>query len=158
MVTAGTLHKEHVLTTPDRLEFAMGTLFDVTNKFGWELQAWAILSNHYHLVALSPEDATSLHQLIGEFHSRLSGELNRLDGAPGRQIWFNYWDTSLTYHRSYMARLHYVHENPVRHKVAKRAESYRWCSAAWFVRNAESAYRKTVYSFPIDRLNVRDDF
>jgi hypothetical protein len=54
--------------------------------------------------------------------------------------------------------LKYVHQNPVHHGIVSNAELYPWCSAAWFARHAQSAFFKTVNSFRIDRLQVRDDF
>jgi putative transposase len=38
------------------------------------------------------------------------------------------------------------------------AANYRWCSAAWFERNAPQAFFKTVKSFKVDRLKVYDEF
>ena len=81
-----------------------------------------------------------------------------MDGTSGRKVWFNSWDTRLTYEKSYMARLAYVHQNPVKHGVVKMARDYRWCSAAWFEQNSERPFVETVLSFPIDKVNVRDDF
>ena len=55
-------------------------------------------------------------------------------------------------------RLHYVHSNPVRHKLVEDATEYPWCSAAWFELNAESSFRRTVFSFNTDKVKVVDDF
>jgi putative transposase len=73
-------------------------------------------------------------------------------------VWFNFWDTKLTYERSYLARLNYVHQNPVRHGLVAKASQYRWCSAAWFERVTPPAMVKTIYGFKIDKLNIHDDF
>jgi hypothetical protein len=35
---------------------------------------------------------------------------------------------------------------------------YRWCSAKWFEHNSDRAWFETVSFFPIDKLNVEDDF
>jgi putative transposase len=73
-------------------------------------------------------------------------------------VWFNFWDTKLTYERSYLARLSYVHRNPVKHGLVMVANQYQWCSAAWFERIGTPAMIKTIYGFKIDALNVQDDF
>ena len=78
--------------------------------------------------------------------------------SPGRQVWFNFRDTELTFEESYFARLNYVHHNAVKHGLVSVANQYRWCSAAWFERTATSAQVKTVYSFNYDRVSVEDDF
>jgi len=64
----------------------------------------------------------------------------------------------LTFERSWLARLNYVHQNPVKHGVVPVANQYPWCSAAWFERTASPAQVKTIYSFKTDRVNVYDDF
>ena len=85
-------------------------------------------------------------------------ELNRLDDKVGRTVWFNFWDTKLTYERSYRARLNYVHQNPVKHGLVAKAVQYRWCSARWFEQTASPAMVKTIYGFKTDLLRVYDDF
>jgi putative transposase len=123
----------------------------------WELQAWAVMSNHYHFVGVS-EQPVSLPVLIRQLHSDTARELNRQDATPGRRVWFEYWDTHLTFEKSYYARLNYVHSNPVHHGLVRVATEYRWCSAAWFEQNADVAFQRMVSSFKYDRLKIPDDF
>ena len=158
MITAGTYEKVHHLHTPERRDLMQTALFGVAAEFGWELQAWAILSNHYHIVARSPDDPATLRRLIGKLHMTTAKALNRLDEAPGRKVWFQYWESHLTFERSWLARLNYVHYNPARHGVAPNAHNWRWCSAAWFAENATPAFRATVEAFKVDRLTVPDDY
>jgi putative transposase len=66
--------------------------------------------------------------------------------------------TKLTFERSYLARLNYVHQNPVKHGLVKVANQYPWCSAAWFERTASPAAVKTIYSFKTDKLKIDDDY
>jgi putative transposase len=91
-------------------------------------------------------------------HTRTGGWLNRLDQTPGRQVWFNYRDTRLTHQRSYLARLNYVHQNPVKHGLVPVANQYPWGSAAWFERTASPAQVRSIYRFKTDRVNVPDEF
>ena len=42
-----------------RLEFLHDSLLGLAEEYGWNLQAWAVFSNHYHFVAMSPPDAES---------------------------------------------------------------------------------------------------
>jgi len=73
-----------------------------------------VFGNHYHFVAHSPEtdaDATSLGPMLGQLHEKTAKWINRLDAAPGRHVWHNFRETKLTYEKSYLARLAYVHGN-----------------------------------------------
>lgn len=158
MVTAATLYKQPLFRTTEALDLLEELLLELTRRSGWTLEAWAVFANHYHFVARNDADAVPLNQLIRELHSRSAIALNKLMASPGQRVWYNYWDTLLTYERSYLARLNYVHQNPVKHGLVAVANQYRWCSAAWFEQVASPAQVKTVYSFKTDRVNVIDDF
>ena len=160
-VTGATYQKAHHFRTRERLDILQRALLTVANDFGWQLEAWALFSNHYHFVARSPtdsQDATNLSKTIGVLHTRTAGWINRLDQTPGRKVWHNFWDTKLTYQRSYLARLNYVHQNAVKHGLVPVANQYAWCSARWFEGVASPAMVRSLYRFKIDALNVRDDF
>jgi putative transposase len=125
------------------------------------LEAWAVFPNHYHFVAHSPQEergAASLSTMLGILHSRTAQWVNRLDGTNGRKVWYNFRETLLTYERSYLARLNYVHQNAVRHGLVKVANQYPWCSASWFERVATPAQVKSIYRFKTDAVRVDDEY
>lgn len=158
IVTAGTLHKEHFFRDAESLDFLESELLHKAKEYGWDLEAWAVFSNHYHFVGHALEDAESLRPFLSHLHTESAREVNRRDGCPQRQVWFNFWETKLTFEKSYFARLNYVHQNARKHGLVPVANQYRWCSAAWFERTATPAQVKTVYSFKTDRVKVIDDF
>jgi putative transposase len=158
IVTAGTYRKEHWFRGPDRLDLLESALLRTMRNSGWRLEAWAAFSNHYHFVAHAGPGATPLRAAIKQLHGETSREVNRRDGTAGRGVWHNFWDTELTFEKSYLARLNYVHQNAVKHGLAAVACQYRWCSAAWFERTATRAQVGTIYRFRIDKLNVHDDY
>jgi putative transposase len=158
MVTAGTLHKELFFRDTERLRLLESQLFRSLYSKQWSPEAWALFANHYHFVARAGEGPTGLKELIGELHSITARELNRLDGLEGRKIWFQYWDTCLTYEKSYYARLNYVHTNAVKHGLVKTAEDYPFCSASWFAEHGDPGFVRKVRSFRCDRVKVEDDF
>ena len=158
MFTSGTYLKAPRLNTPERLDYFLESLFARTEEFGWHLQAWAVMSNHYHCVATSPADPSTLRKMLGKLHMNTAKQLNEWDGTPGRKVWHQFWDSHVTFEKSYLARLNYVHRNPVHHGVADNAENYKWCSAAWFARTAPAAFVKTVQGFKTDLVEVPDDF
>ena len=158
MVTAGTYLKAPHLSSSERLNFFLESLFAHAAESEWKLQAWAVLANHYHFVAASPPEADTLSTFLGKLHMQTAKQLNSWDKTPGRRVWFQFWDSHITFERSYLARLNYVHNNPVKHGVCTVAEKYPWCSAAWFERTAPAAFAKIVQGFKTDRVRVPDDF
>jgi len=157
MVTSATYNKQKFFHTPELLTRLTNLLLNLAEAHGWALQAWAVFSNHYHFVGESAKPAT-LRRFIGKLHSVSAHQLNLEHNAPARRIWFQYWDSQITFHRSFLARLHYVHHNPVHHKLVGNAVLYEWCSAGWFERTADCSFVKTVNSFPTDQLRIPDDF
>lgn len=158
IVTAGTWNKEHFFRSPSHLDVRQEELLSAAERHGWQLEAWACFSNHYHFVGHSPADATSLKRFLSEVHTQSAKRINRCDGTAGRKVWFNFWETQLTYEKSYLARLNYVHQNARKHGLVRVANQYPWCSAAWFERTARPAQIRTVYGFKTDRIRVLDDY
>jgi len=159
MITAGTYHKHHILNTPEKLTRFCRLLFRLCDKHKWHLQAWAVMSNHYHFIALAPHgEHHDLGKLITELHRKSAIGLNQLDNKPERKVWFQFWDSHLTFEKSYYARLNYVHNNPVHHGATNNASDYDWCSLSWLINNTSPAFYKSILNFKIDKVNVRDDF
>jgi putative transposase len=158
LVTGGTLHKRHFFRSEARLNLLEDKLLELAKDFGWQLEAWAVFSNHYHFVGHCQASSAKLKDFSGELHAATAAKLNQEDGEPKRKVWHNYFETALTFQPSYFARLNYVHQNAVKHGLVPVANQYRWCSAAWFERTASRAQVKTVYSFKIDKLKVLDDY
>ncbi len=158
MVTAGTYQKKPVFSGDEKTGMLCKALMDCCTEFLWLLQAWAVFPNHYHFIALKTEQSGALKTLINKLHMTTAKEVNIMDNTPGRRIWFQYWDSCITFEKSYLARLNYVHNNPVHHGMVKLAEEYKYCSGAWFERTANLAFVKTVTSFKTDKIKVVDDF
>ena|SRR5579872_3480794 len=158
IVTAGTYRKAHCFRTAALLDFLQEQLLHLADRYDWNLQAWAIFSNHYHFVAISPSNPENLPTFIGHLHTETATEVNRDRATPGERVWYQYWETHLTYERSYLARLNYVHHNPVRHGLVRVATDYPWCSARWFEQQAARLFYRRVTGLAIDRVNVFDPF
>jgi REP-associated tyrosine transposase len=158
MVTGATLHKARLFSTSEKLDLFEGQLLTLAKQYDWQLEAWAVFVNHYHFVARGHPEALPLAALMNQLHSDTARNLNFLDQCAGRAVWYNFWDTKLTYERSYLARLNYVHQNGVKHGLVSVANQYPWCSAAWFERTASAAAIKTIYSFKTDLLKIHDDY
>lgn len=160
-VTAGTYQKMHYFRGSARLGVLHRGLLAVARDFGWQFEAWAVFSNHYHFVGHSPvgaPDAANLSDMLSVLHTKTAAWVNRLDRTPRRKVWHNFRETKLTYPRSFLARLNYTHQNPVRHKLVAIASQYPWCSAQWFEHKTTPAMAKSIRRFKIDRLQVDDDF
>ncbi len=159
MITAGTFKKYCIFNTSEKLSILENTIQSCLKKYKWTPIAWAVMSNHYHFIASSPDkNSTNLKTMIKEIHTKTAITLNQIDTQKGRKVWFEYWDSCLTYENSYYARLKYVMNNPVHHGIVANAEDYQHCSAGYFKLNADKSIRKRLETYSFDKLKIPDDF
>ncbi len=159
-VTARTRDRLHVLADDELKTWFELHLLELVGAFGWQIEAWCVLSNHYRFVAHSPangDSAVSLRPLLQKLHSLTTKESNRREQVSGRsRLWQNYRETHLTYQRSYLARLNYVHQNAVHHGLARVGSEWPWCSAGKFKASVSPAWLKTIASFKYDEIAAED--
>lgn len=155
-ITGATYLKQHFYRLTESLNRLQDRLFALAREHECTLQAWALFSNHYHLVAQS--EGERLRRMLSHLHSVEAIACNKIDGVAGRKVWYQFWDTELTFQRSWMARLRYTHENAVRHRLVAHATDYPWCSAGWFERTATRSLVETVRRFGVERIRVLDEF
>ncbi|MGE5213937.1 MAG: transposase [Nitrospirota bacterium] len=158
MITAATLHRKTVFDSDTKLDLFRNSVFELAESYRLILQAWAFFANHYHFVASFQNSKATHRDFIRHLHRDLVIRVNSADNTPGRRVMYEFWDTRLTFEKSWLARLKYVHHNPVHHALAAVASEYQWCSARWFETNARPAFVKSVYSLKTDQLKVPDDF
>jgi len=158
IVTGATYQKRSFMSSDKEKEIFLRTLIDRSEFEEWKLEAWAVLSNHYYFIAQAPKSPTNLSSMIRAIHSISGKYFNHLDSLKGRRVWYNYWDTCITHGGLYLARLHYVHVNPVKHGLVDCPEDYSFCSYDWFMRNSEKSFRDSVLQQPMELINIRDDF
>ncbi|HYK03958.1 MAG TPA: transposase [Thermoanaerobaculia bacterium] len=156
-ITAGTHEKQHFFRDPAVLDLLQNTLFSLAAEHHCSLQAWALFSNHYHLV-VAADAGEDVRHMLTRLHTASARGINEHDGVIGRTVWFQFRDTQLTFERSWLARLRYTHENAVHHGLVRDAAQYRWCSAKWFADHARPSFVKTVSSMKIDAVKVYDDY
>ncbi len=158
MVTGAVLYKQPLLNTDEKLANFCETLMERAKMLGWTLDAWFVMRNHHHFIGRSPEDASSLKSLIQAVHSINAKFVNRIDGMPGRKVWYNYWDSCIQSERSYRARLNYVIMNPVKHGLVQHPAEYQFSSYHWFFENTEPAFRQAVLLESTYDEKIEDDF
>ena len=110
MITGATLYSQHLFSTPEKLTLLENELLTLAKLYSWQLEAWSVFRNHYHMIARGNPDAARLDRFVKHLHANTARDVNALDRIKTRQVWYNFWETRLTYERSYLARLNYVHQ------------------------------------------------
>jgi len=95
--------------------------------YGVDIWAWCLMTNHVHLIAV-PETADALGLAVGEAHRRYTRHVNFREGWRGH-LWQGRFASFPMDERYLLATARYVELNPVRAKMVRRPEDYRWSSA-----------------------------
>jgi len=129
-------------------------------QYNWQILAWVILDNHYHIMLEAPEEAGTLVNLIRDLH-RIKGLWIKRKISIAKEVkkvWYNYWDTCITYERSFLARFNYVHHNLVKHGYVKDASQYPFGSYYMLFRQQKDVWLRNEIQYPWDEVKVYDDF
>lgn len=110
-------------------------------RFGVTFQAYSLMTNHTHLIAI-PQETDSLAHAIGEAHRRYTRAVNRREGVSGYLFQGRFYSCPLD-RRHFVAAARYLERNPVRAGLVRAAWEYPWSSAAFHMgRRAEDSLVK----------------
>jgi putative transposase len=159
MLTASTYHKLPLLHTRSDKEIARQNLHSLVATFGYQLTAWVILNNHYHLLIKSRLGA-DLTRLVQQLHGKIAHSLNQLSGVTGRHIWQNYWDSFIRSEAGYWRCFNYIHFNPVKHEYVENMDEWEFSSYRYYLDKYGAGWLEDRFQlFPIkDYADARDKF
>jgi len=89
--------------------------------------AWCLMPNHVHLI-LTPPGADGLRAALAEAHRRYARRINAANGWTGYLFQGRFASYPMD-EAHLMTAVRYVELNPVRAKLARRAEDWPWSSA-----------------------------
>lgn len=113
-LTGSTLYGRKLLADNTKRILIRDILKEAIQKHGITLYAWVILADHYHLL-LRTSEMSPIHRFVKYLHGVSAIKLNRLDGTPGRQVWYQYWDRFPRTERDFWSYFNYIHINPIKH-------------------------------------------
>jgi len=129
-------------------------LLNLVERNNWELLAYFIGDNHYHLLLKASKESQNLPKIIGNIHRYTAIQVNKKDNLSGRQIWYQYWDTVITSKNSLFARFNYIHHNPVKHKYVEHSEDYEFCSFKKYYEDDKISTENTIEKYPYNTVKV----
>lgn len=95
-------------------------------KAGVEVWGWVLMPNHVHLI-LVPSDPDGLRRCLAPVHRRYAGIIHAREKRSGH-FWQGRFGCVAMDEAHLGAALRYVALNPVRARLVKRAEDWRWSS------------------------------
>jgi putative transposase len=134
LLTAACYEHCHHISTPKRRSALLDLLFERFIYAGMEIRAWAVLTNHYHLlVRVHAFDA--LGNVFQRVHGRTARHWNEEDVTAGRKVWYRYSDRAIRSEGHYYTTLNYIHYNPVKHGLVASPYDWEWSSVGWYREN-----------------------
>jgi REP-associated tyrosine transposase len=97
------------------------------------LLAWAIMTNHLHLVVL--QGAAPLGRLMHPIGQRIAYAVHRHWKRKGYVLGYRYFETACRDEAHLRNAIMYTHRNPVEAGLCKEAAEYEWSSARAYASN-----------------------
>jgi putative transposase len=104
-------------------------LSEEANRFGLDILAWCLMTNHVHFVAV-PQTETSLARGFGEAHRRYTRMKNFAQNVRG-YLFQGRFSSSVLDESHLLAAVRYVELNPVQAGMVAYAWDYPWSSAGF---------------------------
>lgn len=132
-------YRRDVFETAGAAQSFVTTLEEAVGRHGWRLQAYVLMTNHFHLVLETPEPnlTVGMHWLL----STVAARFNRFRQESGHLFQGRYQALPIEDSEAMGRVIDYVHLNPVRAKVvpADQVGAFRWSSLARFLRGPRFA-------------------
>ncbi len=131
----------------DRIKDAFTEQLTLTRqRLAFDLLAWVIMPEHFHLLVLPRESLTISHLLSAlkrPFATQVLRRWRELD-APiltrllDRSGQLRFWQQGGGYDRNIVStdeleeKINYIHNNPVRRGLVSKTTDWKWSSARWY--------------------------
>lgn len=103
-----------------------------SKKYSLKIWSYCLMGNHVHFIGV-PMEPDSLAKTFNTLHMRYSQHFNMRNKTAGH-LWQGRFYSCVLDERHLYAGMRYVENNPVRARIAGRAEQYRWSSAGAHVK------------------------
>lgn len=125
VVTRGNNKRAIYLEDRDRIHFCL-TVERVARHFAWDVLAYVLMSNHYHLLLRVGEQGLSngMHDLNHCYAMTFNARHGRINHVFGKR----FWNRELTTEASLQSSARYVVQNPLRAGLVSDPADYCWSS------------------------------
>lgn len=112
------------------VEYYLETRAEFKAEYAVQVYGFCLMTNHVHLVLQPGERVAGLGQLMKRLAGRQTRYMNRQEQRSGT-LWESRYKSSPIQTEAYLPGcLRYVELNPVRARMVRRPEDYRWSSYA----------------------------
>ena len=117
-----------VFAEPADFEYYLETLAEFKAEYAVQVHGFCLITNHVNFVLQPRERVAGLGQLMKRLAGRQTRYMNRQEQRSGT-LWESRYKSSPIQTEAYLLGcLRYVELNPVRARMVRRPEDYRWSS------------------------------
>lgn len=125
---------EEIFSDKKDYEAFVVLLRETGEMFDFQVSAYCLMSNHYHLLVRTP--IGNLSRVMRHINGVYTQRFNRYYKVDG-QLFRGRYKSILVEEGSYLLELlRYIHRNPVRAGICKAVEEYAWTSHHGYVSRA----------------------
>ena len=125
-------YRTHIFSQEKAKQSFEDCLFNACVRYNWQLYAYCLLSNHYHIAMETSEGNLSMG--MQWLQSTFANRFNRAHLSHGH-LFQGRFKSLIVERGEYLGPLiHYIHLNPLRAKLVQKdaIETYRW-SSLWYL-------------------------
>lgn len=120
-ITNVTYNRQPILI--ENIDLFWQAVENTKTKRPFELIAWAILPEHFHLLIV-PGDMP-ISKIMHDFKLSFSAYYRKRHGLVAGRIWqLRFWDHIIRDEKDFNRHLDYIHYNPTKHVIMKRPYDY----------------------------------
>jgi len=118
-----------------RLDLLLDALEKIRQDYSLRIYGYVGMPEHVHLLVSEPELVTlSLATAVQALKLSVVRRARHVDGSPVERLWQRrYYDHNVRSYTSFLGKLRYLHNNPVKRGLVQRPEDWRWSSARHYL-------------------------
>ncbi len=148
-------NRQNIFANEEDYQFYLDKLGDAATRFGCDIHAYVLMTNHVHLLVTPHEENSigKMMQSIGRYYVAYFNHRNKRTGT----LWEGRYKASLIDSEHYLLTcMRYIELNPVRAKnMAEQPSDYQWSS---YAHNAHGEENTLITSHAeYERLGINQD-
>lgn len=151
-----------VFREPNMKNFYLVTVEEKAKDTGVSVLAYCVMQNHSHLIVTS-DDVQNISEFMRRVNTTYAKFFNRINGRSGYVFNGRYESDALKTPDEILAAIYFVHNNPVKARVAVNSGEYLYSSAKELsqptefhrLQGTEKAFQKGAGTFLVRRQHRR---
>lgn len=128
-------NREYIFTNPDHKTYYLEVLNEQAEDSLIEIAAYCIMDNHVHMVIEA--DMLNLTKAMKSINIKFAMRINKQNNRVGH-VFQDRYKSEAIYNDSHLQQIvRYVHNNPIKAKISKTLDQYKWSSYNEYINKNE---------------------